>query len=84
MKKVILFLSFFLFTMTACDKDCMSTENPVCNESVPNPNFITCHAYFESWFYDSSTSTCTKEGYSGCGESGFQTKEECETCKCNN
>jgi hypothetical protein len=82
MKKVIIFLSFFLFTLTACDKDCVSSENPVCNESAPSQNVI-CLAYFESWFFDASTLTCSKIGYSGCDASGFQTKEECEACECN-
>ena len=84
MKKVIIFLSFFLFTLISCkDNNCVSTEIPACSESAPDPNLVTCLAYFESWFYDSSTSTCSKIGYSGCGESGFQTKQECEACKCN-
>ena len=82
MKKIIIFLSFFLFTMTACDKDCVSTENSTCSESAPSQD-ITCLAYFESWFFDASTSSCTKIGYSGCDASGFETKEECEVCKCN-
>jgi len=82
MKKVLMLLSFFLFTLTSCDDNCMATEIPACSETVPNQD-VVCLAYFESWFFDSTTSTCEKIGYSGCDESGFATKEECEACKCN-
>ncbi len=82
MKKVLIFLSFFLFAMTSCNDDCISSEIPACNDSVPNQE-VTCLAYFESWFFDGSTSTCSKIGYSGCNQSGFQTKEACEACACN-
>ena len=83
MKKVLIFLSFFILAMTACNSDdCVLSENPACSESVPSQD-VVCMAYFESWFYDASTSTCSKVGYSGCSPSGFQTKEECEACACS-
>jgi len=85
MKKVLIFLSFFMLTMTACNKsNCELAEDPACSESAPSQDVVSCLAYFESWFYDASTSTCSKIGYSGCSPSGFQTKEECEACDCNN
>lgn len=83
MKKVLIFISFFLFALTACNDNCVSSEIAACNDSVPNDQVTTCQAYFVSWFFDSSTSTCSEIGYSGCSEIGFQTKEECEACKCN-
>lgn len=83
MKKLLTLLSFFLIIFSACQNDdCLSTSDPACSESVPNQE-VTCLAYFESWFYDEATSTCSKIGYSGCNASGFETKEACEACDCN-
>ena len=81
MKKVLIFLSFFLVVMISCKSDDCENLDPICNESVPIDE--ECLAVFERWFYDSSTSTCEKIGYSGCEEYGFSTKEDCETCQCN-
>lgn len=82
MKKSWIFLIFFLFTFTSCkDSDCESND-PRCSENAPTDE--ACLAFFERWFYDCSTTTCEKVGYSGCEEYGFATKEECEICACNN
>lgn len=84
MKKVLILLSFFLVTLNSCkDNDCVTIEISACSESVPDQGVGICAAYFESWFFDASTSTCSKIGYSECSEIGFQTKVECEACKCN-
>ncbi|MFK7772373.1 MAG: BPTI/Kunitz domain-containing protein [Saprospiraceae bacterium] len=81
MKNLLIFLSFFLFTLISCkDDDCVS-EDPICNETAPTDE--ACLAAFERWFFDSSTSTCAKIGYSGCEQYGFETKEACEECECN-
>ena len=81
MNKALIFLSFFLFTLISCKEDNCVSLDPICNETVPTNE--VCLAVFERWFYDSSTSSCEKIGYSGCEEYGFATKEECETCQCN-
>jgi hypothetical protein len=81
MKKVIIFLSFFLFTLVSCKDDNCENDDPICSETPPTDE--ECLAFFERWFYDSSTSTCEKIGYSGCDAYGFATKIECETCECD-
>ena len=81
MKNILILLGFFLFMLVSCkDNNCESLD-PICNETAPTDE--ACLAVFERWFYDSSTSTCEKIGYSGCEAYGFATKEECETCQCN-
>jgi hypothetical protein len=81
MKKVLIFLSLFLFTLISCkDNDCVS-DDPICSETPATDE--ACLAFFERWFYDSSSSSCQKIGYSGCEQYGFATKEECETCQCD-
>jgi len=59
-------------------QDCNPME--VCNETPPTNEI--CAAYFSMWFYDQSTSACKQIGYSGCSKKGFNTKDECESCKC--
>ncbi len=80
MKKVLIFLSFFLFTLISCkDNECESND-PICSEIAPTNE--VCAAFFERWFFDSSSSTCEKIGYSGCEEYGFATEAECLSCQC--
>lgn len=83
MKKLILFsvcLSV-LFIFTSCKEECGSDSNPICTETVPTDE--ACLAFFERWFFDSNSNACQKVGYSGCSQKGFETKDECESCKCN-
>jgi len=81
MKKILIFLSFFTLSMISCKDDSCENIDPTCQEIAPTDE--ACLAFFERWFYDSSTSTCEKIGYSGCEQYGFETKEACETCECN-
>jgi len=64
----------------SCTKDCKQATNSLCNISAPTDG--VCQAYFESWFYNKSMNTCEKVGYSGCSAKGFETKKDCEQCKC--
>ncbi len=84
MKKLMMLsacLSIFLL-FTACKKTCDTAElNPVCQETVPTEEL--CLAVFNGWFFDVETQSCAEIGYSGCSQKGFETKEDCETCKCN-
>ncbi len=84
MKNLLMFsvcLFLFFFT-TSCKKDCDIAElNPACEETVPTNEL--CQAAFKTWFYNSETETCSEIGYSGCSQKGFETKEDCEACKCN-
>ena len=73
----ILVTSCFL---VSCTKDCKPATNKLCNVSAPTDGF--CQAYFESWFYNKSINVCEKVGYSGCSATGFETKNDCEQCKC--
>ena len=82
MKKIYL-LSAIALLITSCEdnddsNDCYCTENASCNEVPPTDEL--CEAYFEMWFYDSSTETCSQIGYSGCEAYGFETQAECEDC----
>jgi hypothetical protein len=83
MKKILIFLSFFLFTLISCKKDEVCLKNNTICEEIPAIDEL-CAAFFERWFYDSSSSNCEKIGYSGCEQYGFETKQECEECDCSN
>ncbi|MBX2965267.1 MAG: hypothetical protein KF845_03910 [Cyclobacteriaceae bacterium] len=53
-----------------------------CNDTLPTTEL--CDAYYKTWFYDKTTSSCVQIEYSGCSMKGFETKEKCESCKNNN
>jgi len=82
MKKLILFSFCCLLGFASCndDDDCTTTDNPVCQESVPTNEL--CQAAFQTWFFNPDTRICEQIGYSGCSPKGFATKEECEACDC--
>jgi hypothetical protein len=84
--KILLRLLFIVMTalsMVSCNdgyrSDCIETD-PVCRETPPTKEL--CLAAFERWFYDKNSSSCRKVAYSGCSQKGFETKAECESCKC--
>jgi hypothetical protein len=79
MKKQFLLLFFAGFLAQSCTKNC-SFSNAKCSEQPPTDQ--TCQAYFESWIYNSQTKKCEWKGYSGCSAIGFESREECEECKC--
>ncbi|MEN8249563.1 MAG: BPTI/Kunitz domain-containing protein [Bacteroidota bacterium] len=54
-------------------------KNMTCYDTPPTDEM--CTAYFERWFYNESTNSCEKIGYSGCSQYGFETQEECEKCR---
>ena len=68
-------------TQVECE-ECVGMEeeeySASCSDTVPTDEL--CLAYFERWFYDDATQTCTEIGYSGCEEYGFSTQAECEDC----
>lgn len=80
MKQLIVIFSL-LFCTVSCTKDCTDSQQTKCSETPVTGT--TCAAYFESWFYNQGTNTCELIGYSGCSPVGFTTKEECESCDCN-
>ncbi len=80
MKKIaLIILSIITLSWMACNN-----ENcyPIGCEIQP-PTDELCLAYFENWFYNTTTNTCELIGYSGCESYGFETQAECETCICN-
>jgi Kunitz/Bovine pancreatic trypsin inhibitor domain len=77
---IILAISIVLTSTFACKKDCTRSQSTACNETVPTGEL--CQAYFQRWFYNPSTNTCTLVGYSGCSQKGFATKIECDSCLC--
>lgn len=81
MKKIIISIlaTAFLLSLSGCSSDC-SGSNPRCADKVPTGT--TCQAVFTSWIYDAKKKKCDFKSYSGCNSVGFETKEECETCKC--
>ena len=66
----------------SCDK-CPDDRPATCEFQFDDLPQTTCQAYWESWFYNESSNNCEFKGYSGCEAAGFETKEECEACKCN-
>ena len=83
MKNIVLKLSFliaFSTVITSCTKNCKS-QIATCDE-VPPTNEL-CEAYFKRWFYYKNSKDCIQIDYSGCSEKGFETKEECDKCKCD-
>lgn len=79
MKYTAVFILLVCTAFLSCNKDC-EVNKPACNETPPEGQ--TCMAYFERWFYDQDTESCTFKSYSGCSESGFASKEECRECEC--
>lgn len=49
---------------------------------IPPENEL-CDAYFERWFFNTETGTCSLKAYSGCSQKGFETEEACLACACN-
>lgn len=66
--------------LMACKKDC-NCQPAACSEVPPTDE--ACQAYFQRWFYDAASNSCTQIGYSGCSQKGFATQAECEACKCD-
>jgi len=80
MKKItLIILSVITLTWMACDNENCYT---IACEIQPPTNEI-CAAYFQNWFYNTTTNACELIGYSGCNPHGFDTQAECETCICN-
>jgi hypothetical protein len=69
----------FVFT-TSCGQQCDQTPTGTCAEVPPTDEL--CAAYFNRWFYNPQTQSCTQIGYSGCSQRGFATQQDCEACKC--
>lgn len=66
--------------LLSCSKDC-AADDATCSEQPQTG--VVCQAYFENWFFDESTKSCSYIGYSGCESLGFETQEACEECTCN-
>jgi len=83
MKNVLSLISIsFLLSLGSCNKECATPKPSECNDDVPTG--VTCMAYWESWLYNENTNSCEFTGYSGCNAIGFETKQACEECECNN
>jgi hypothetical protein len=79
MAKRFLQIAVLVFLFSGCSKDCEPILD-ACKESPPVDE--ACQAYFTRWFFDASKNTCRQISYSGCSQTGFATKKECEGCKC--
>lgn len=75
MLKPLAILSICLIGFSACDKKVCEDPNNPCSDTPPTNE--ACAAYFERWFYNSSSNTCTLIPYSGCSQKGFATETEC-------
>ena len=76
----ILFFSTLLFS---CN-DCPGEDRPeACKDRTSDVPIGNCEPLWKSWFYDNKTNSCKEFTYSGCETRGFETKEECEACKCD-
>lgn len=79
--KSILFILASLLLLIACKKDdCEPVEDPRCEDVAPQNE--ACQAYFVRYFYQFGG--CRQIGYSGCSQRGFESRQECEACDCNN
>jgi hypothetical protein len=73
------FLLFFGLSIS-CSDDCEPVTG-TCADTAPTDQ--PCQAFFQRWFYDESKNRCEQISYSGCEAKGFETQEECESCKCD-
>jgi Kunitz/Bovine pancreatic trypsin inhibitor domain len=80
MKKVILLASTILF-MAQCQKEL----TPKCAKNCAlTPDAGVCLAAFPKFYFDPKEKICKQFTWGGCGGVvPFQTKEECEACKCH-
>lgn len=83
MKFASITLAICFMCLVSCQKDCDTSQMDNCIQELPEYDDITCTAVFSGWFYDIETKSCIKLSYSGCSPMGFETKEECEACICN-
>jgi len=74
---IILTLSL---VFASCSKNC-DTKPTTCNDT-PLSNDL-CFSYDENWFYIEEDNSCELIGYSSCSVKGFESKQDCEACKCN-
>ncbi|WP_299991405.1 BPTI/Kunitz domain-containing protein [uncultured Pontibacter sp.] len=65
--------------LASCEKEC-ETSIAACTEKPPTDEL--CLAAFNRWFYNEDKNKCEEIRYSGCTLKGFETKQECEQCKC--
>ncbi len=72
-------LLFVVAIAFSCKEDC-GASSAICGQRGPNAE--DCQAYFQRWFYSKKGDSCKQIAYSGCEASGFETKEDCEACKC--
>lgn len=77
--KILFAFMIIGITFSACNKNC-NADATTCEETVPTDEF--CEALFNRWFYNKDSKMCELKSYSGCSRKGFETKEECEACKC--
>lgn len=82
MKKKLFFISFLSLFYFSCDEDCKVMNTlPECNEQPPSTEL--CQANWTRWFFDSNSNQCQEITYTGCNIYGFDTKTDCEQCKCD-
>jgi Kunitz/Bovine pancreatic trypsin inhibitor domain len=79
MKKILIVLC--ALALTQC-------KEKITNECVENcaltPDAGPCKAAFIKFYFDPKEKTCKQFTWGGCGGVvPFQTKEECEACKCH-
>lgn len=82
MKNILILASLLFLAMSSCTKNnCDNSAMAACNDTPPTDEL--CQAAFSRWFFNQSQNKCELIGYSGCSQKGFETKQECEDCKCN-
>lgn len=77
--KTLLMCMLLTVTQMACQKKCDNLPE-ACADRPPTDE--ACQAYFERWFYNKNQNRCELQAYSGCAAYGFESKSECEDCKC--
>ena len=82
MKQVIICL-FVCALLLSCN-DCPGEDRPeACHDKESDVPNGSCEPLWTTWFYKADSKSCVKKTYSGCDKKGFDTKEECEACKCS-
>jgi hypothetical protein len=91
MKSIGLGTLVLILSVISCktDEDNQDPSNNDCEDIIKiceqtPPTNEDCHAFFQRWFFDKTTKACSEISYSGCTQTGFATKQECEACKCTN
>lgn len=80
MRNHVIICLLLVFSAIQCKKDC---DRP--SRCMEKPEAGPCEALIEKYYFDQDKKKCMSFNWGGCdGNVPYDTKEECEECKCNN